>query len=113
MLRATAQPCTSSFPSPMRSYLSTHGPRSRRPSRRVVLPKSQIGELWDSLFLGEKEVQELLAWVKENAEHPFVYVMFAFTAFTGRTTERSHPIPGSGLSARERLGVDPREETAA
>jgi len=47
------------------------------------LTKIQIGELWDSLFLGEKEVQELLAWVKENAEHPFVYVMFAFTAFTG------------------------------
>jgi integrase len=47
------------------------------------LTEIEIGELWDSLFLGEKEVQELLAWVKENAEHPFVYVMFAFTAFTG------------------------------
>ena len=36
------------------------------------LTKIQIGELWDSLFLGEKEVQELLAWVKENAEHPLL-----------------------------------------
>ena len=43
----------------------------------------QIEELWDSLFLGEKEVQGLLAWVKKNAEHPFIYAMFAFTAFTG------------------------------
>ena len=79
----------------------------------MALPKSQIGELWDSLFLGEKEVQELLAWVKENAEHPFVYAMFAFTAFTGARRSEDHPIPGSGFSARERLGVDPREETTA
>lgn len=43
----------------------------------------QIDELWDTLFLGEKEVQELLAWAKKKAEHPFVYAMFAFTAFTG------------------------------
>ena len=43
----------------------------------------QIEELWDTLFLGEKEVQELLGWVKQTAEHPFVYVMFAIAAFTG------------------------------
>jgi len=47
------------------------------------LTDMQVEELWDSLFLGEKEVQELLAWVKKNAEHPFVYAMLAFTAFTG------------------------------
>jgi uncharacterized protein YgbK (DUF1537 family) len=48
------------------------------------LTKIQIGELWDSLFLGEKEVQELLAWVKENAEHPFVYIMFALGSSQAR-----------------------------
>ena len=47
------------------------------------LTEIEIGELWDSLFLGEKEVQDLLAWVKGHAEHPFVYAMFAFTAYTG------------------------------
>jgi len=47
------------------------------------LTELQIKELWDSLFLGEKEVQELLVWVKKNAEHPFAYAMFAFTALTG------------------------------
>ena len=47
------------------------------------LTEVQVDELWDSLFLGEKEVQELLAYVEKNAEHPFVYAMFAFTAFTG------------------------------
>ncbi len=47
------------------------------------LTELQIDELWDSLFLGEKEIQELVAYVKKNAEHPFVYAMFAFTAFTG------------------------------
>jgi integrase len=43
----------------------------------------QIEALWDSLFLNEKEVLELLAHVKKKAAYPFIYPMFAFVAFTG------------------------------
>ena len=39
-------------------------------------------------FSQRKEVQELLAWVKENAEHPFAYAMFAFTELCRRRLNR-------------------------
>lgn len=51
---------------------------------KLAGPNSEkVASLWDSLFLGESEVLDLLAYVKEHAEHPFVYVMFALAAFTG------------------------------
>jgi integrase len=50
---------------------------------RGGLNEQQIAELWDSLFLGEKEILDLLKHVEEKAEYPFIYPMFAFAAFTG------------------------------
>jgi integrase len=40
-------------------------------------------ELWDCLFLTLPEIEELLAFVKENAAHPWVYPAFCFAAHTG------------------------------
>ncbi len=39
--------------------------------------------LWDCLFLGPDEIQQLLAFVKESAMQPWVYPMFCFCAYTG------------------------------
>ena len=50
---------------------------------RGGLTDRQVEELWDSLFLNEKEVLELLIHVKEKAAYSFIYPMFAFAAFTG------------------------------
>ncbi len=50
---------------------------------RGGLSDQQVEELWDSLFLNEKEVLDLLAHVKEKAAYPFIYPMFAFAAYTG------------------------------
>ena len=51
--------------------------------KRGGLTEDETNELWGSLFLSEKEVLELLEYVRKTAEHPFVYAMYAFTAFTG------------------------------
>lgn len=51
--------------------------------QRGGLTERQVGELWDSVFLNEKEVLKLLKHVKKNASSPFIYPMFAFAAFTG------------------------------
>ena len=50
---------------------------------RGGLTKDQIKEQWDSLFLREGEVLDLLDFVKTNAEHSFIYPAFAFAAYTG------------------------------
>jgi integrase len=50
---------------------------------RGGLTDPQIEELWDCLFLGEKEVLELLEYVRKKAAYPFIFPMFAFAAFTG------------------------------
>ena len=55
----------------------------------------QVTELWDTLFLNEKEVLELLAYVEKHAAYPFIYPMFAFAAFTG--ARRSEIIRSRGL----------------
>lgn len=39
--------------------------------------------LWECLYLDESQVTECLAWVRENARHPFVHPMFCFAAYTG------------------------------
>lgn len=40
-------------------------------------------ELWDCLYLVPTEIDELLAFVKANANHPFIYPMITFAAHTG------------------------------
>jgi integrase len=50
---------------------------------RGGLAREKADELWDCLFLDTKQVAELLAYVKENANAPFVYPMFVFVAHTG------------------------------
>jgi integrase len=50
---------------------------------RGGLTDQEVEALWDCLFLNEKEVLELLGYVKKKAAYPFIYPMFAFAAFTG------------------------------
>jgi integrase len=50
---------------------------------RGGLTEQQIEELWDCVFLNEKEVLELLEHVKVKATDAFVYPLFAIAAFTG------------------------------
>ncbi len=54
--------------------------------RRIArggLCDAEANELWTGLYLDETQVIELLSFVKELALHPFIYPMFAFTAYTG------------------------------
>jgi integrase len=44
---------------------------------------NQIAELWESLYLRVEEVDELLAYVKAKALHPWIYPFFCTAAFTG------------------------------
>tara|TARA_R110002111_G_scaffold100976_6_gene156452 strand:+ start:12715 stop:13998 length:1284 start_codon:yes stop_codon:yes gene_type:complete len=45
--------------------------------------EKEIKKEWDSLFLREEEIEELLQFVKENARHPFIYSSFSIAIFTG------------------------------
>lgn len=47
------------------------------------LNEHQIREEWSSLFLREKEIIDLLKFVKKNAINEFIYPAFAFAAYTG------------------------------
>jgi integrase len=47
------------------------------------LTQREKDELWDCLFLTLSEIEELLAFVKENAAHPWIYPAFCFAAHTG------------------------------
>jgi len=54
--------------------------------RRIArggLSEAEKKQLWRYLFLDEKQVVELLEFVKENAQYDFIYPMFAFVAYTG------------------------------
>jgi integrase len=55
----------------------------KRRIARGGLTSQQKKELWDSLFLDEDQVVDLLKYVKEQAAYAFVYPMFVFTAYTG------------------------------
>jgi integrase len=55
----------------------------RRRIARGGLASQQEKDLWKYLFLDEKLVAELLAFVKKTASHAFIYPMFAFAAYTG------------------------------
>jgi integrase len=54
----------------------------RRIARGGLTPE-QAKELWQFLFLDEKQVAELLEHVRTAAAHPFILPMFAFAAYTG------------------------------
>ena len=47
------------------------------------MSEEEVAELWNCLFLREREVVELLGHVRNQAAYPFVYPMFGFTALTG------------------------------
>jgi len=50
---------------------------------RGDLTGEQQKEYWDSLFLDEKQILELLSHVDGQAEHTFIYAAMSFAAFTG------------------------------
>jgi integrase len=50
---------------------------------RGGLSDEEQSELWESLFLDEGEIGELLAFVKETAAFAFIYPMFVMAAYTG------------------------------
>jgi integrase len=49
---------------------------------RGGLTQDEVGDLWDCLWLDTEQIDELLAYVKEHAELPFIYPMFVFIART-------------------------------
>jgi integrase len=51
--------------------------------KRGGLTEEQQKTYWDCLFLDERQVLELLEYVGDNAEHPFIHAAVAFAAFTG------------------------------
>jgi integrase len=50
---------------------------------RGALTDDQGAELWEWLWLDEKQTTDCLAWLREGAQYPFIYPAFAFAAFTG------------------------------
>ena len=55
----------------------------RRIIERGGLTAAEEAELWECLFLTHGEVQEVLDYVKEHAQQPFVFPMFVIAAHTG------------------------------
>ena len=51
--------------------------------KRGGLTEKQRSALWDCLIVASKEVQDVLDYVKKEAQHPFIYPMFVFAAHTG------------------------------
>lgn len=50
---------------------------------RGGLTDEQQKDYWDCLFLDETQVLELLDYVRQKAEHPFIHAAIGFAAFTG------------------------------
>ena len=84
--------------------------------KRGGLTEEQQKAYWDCLFLDEKQVSDLLEYVREHAEHPFIYAAVSFAAFTG--ARRSEIVPltdrrlGLGAGGRSNPGEErqPKEE---
>ena len=55
----------------------------KRRIARGGLTGVQEADQWECLWLDQDQTVECLAWVREHAEYPFVYPMFAFAAYTG------------------------------
>jgi integrase len=51
--------------------------------RRQVAAGGDAEALWEALYLQADELRELLAAVKENAAHPWIYPLVCFAAHTG------------------------------
>jgi site-specific recombinase XerD len=51
--------------------------------KRGGLSDEETAALWESLYLTGEEIGEILTIVKEEAEHDFIYPMFALAAYTG------------------------------
>ena len=75
------------------------------------LSGAEVGALWECLYLKPDEVRELVAFVRENATHPWLYPMVCTAAHTGaRRSElirmEAGDIDGSGeVTIRERKRV--------
>jgi integrase len=50
---------------------------------RGKMGKAEEATIWECLYLNLEEVYQVLAYVRENARHPFILPMFAFAALTG------------------------------
>jgi integrase len=50
---------------------------------RAIAAGGDPDELWECLYLTLPEITELLAYVRGQAAHPFIYPMFSFAAYTG------------------------------
>ena len=63
--------------------------------------------LWEALYLQASELTELLAHVKENATHPWIYPLFCFAAHTGarRSEIAAGARGGRGLPRKHRAGA--------
>lgn len=77
--------------------------------KRGGLTEQEETELWESLFLREEEVLQLMRHVQEHAEHDFVVPMFAVAAFTGarrseilRSEVDDFPLDGGPCWIREK-----------
>jgi integrase len=47
------------------------------------MPEAEAQELWESLYLTQPEIAELLEYVKAKAEHGWIYPAVSFAAHTG------------------------------
>ena len=82
------------------------------------LDASEAAEHWSCLFLRSDEINALLDYVKSNANHKFVYPMFAMAAFTGfrrikliRSRISDFDFESDVLTIRERKRVKGRRST--
>ena len=51
--------------------------------KRAIAHGGAASELWDCLYLLPDELAELLEYVKQNADHGWIYPMFYMAAYTG------------------------------
>jgi integrase len=51
--------------------------------KRAISHGGNAGELWDCLYLLPDELAQLLEYVKQNADHGWIYPMFCMAAYTG------------------------------
>lgn len=76
------------------------------------LSEAEANSLWSCLYLRDKEIQDLLLFARENANHSFIYPMLAVAAYTGvrrseliRSTVSDFDLKGRLFTVRERKRV--------
>jgi integrase len=74
--------------------------------------------LWEALYLTEKEIPKLLAHVKANALHPFIYPAICFVAHTGarraemlRARVNDVDFEGGEVTLRDKKGTKGQDTT--